>query len=138
MGQIKNIKLHIVTDIKVTTTKQKPTRCRCSRTYRIPQPRRRRTSTNSPDLFPHQTPTSWTSSAPDVTKSLQSSHTRRPLSSASVAPLSSVSRLVAAPDSPKDAASERSPVKPSDVTGLRKEAYLVNLVVVIMLETSHK
>merc|ERR1712062_688191 len=112
MGQIKNIKLHIVTDIKLlstvrSTTKQKPTRCRCSRTYRIPQPRRRRTSTNSQDLFRHQTPTSWTSSAPDVTKSLQSSHTHRPLSSAS--------RPVAGPDSPKDAASERSPVKPCDV-----------------------
>merc|ERR1711977_257112 len=115
MGQIKNIKLHIVTDIKVTTTKQKQTRCRCSRTYRIPQPRRRRTSTNSQDLFRHQTPTSWTSSALDVTKSLQSSHTRRPLSCASVAPLSSVSRLVAGLDSPKDVASERSPVKPCDV-----------------------
>merc|ERR1712096_420064 len=48
------------------------------------------------------------------------------------------SRPVAGPDSPKDAASERSPVKPCDVMGERKEAYLVNLVVVIMLETSHK
>merc|ERR1711918_55431 len=120
MGQIKNIKLHIVTDIKLISTvrsqqNKNQQRCRCSRTYRIPQPRRRRTSTNSQDLFRHQTPTSWTSSAPDVTKSLQSSHTHRPLSSASVARLSSVSRPVAGPDSPKDAASERSPVKPCDV-----------------------
>merc|ERR1712183_298646 len=104
MGQIKNIKLHIVTDIK----KPKQSTCRSSETCRIRQLRMKRQCTNSLDLCHLPTPTSWTSSVLAVTKSPRCSVTRRLLCCVCPVQPSSVSPLVVVQDSLKGAVSARS------------------------------
>merc|ERR1712183_743242 len=107
MGQIKNIKLHIVTDIK----KPKQSECHSSETCRIPQLRMKRQCTNSLDLCHLPTPTSWTSSVLAVTKSPRCSVMHRPLCCVSPVRPYSVSPLVVVQGSLKGAVSARSQPK---------------------------
>merc|ERR1712183_272724 len=107
MGQIKNIKLHIVTDIK----KKKQSECHSSETCRIPQLRMKRRCTNSLDLCPLPTRTSWTSSVLAVTRSPRCSVMHRPLCCVCPAQPYSVSPLVVVQGSLKGAVSARSQLK---------------------------
>merc|ERR1712154_404885 len=115
MGQIKNIKLHIVADIKKS---KKKTQCLSSKICHIHLLKMRSEFTSLLDWFHHPTRISWMSSVPDVTRSLQCSVMHRRLCCVCLAVLYCVNPLVVVQDLLKDAVSARSQTDQVYIFGL--------------------